>query len=248
LPNWSCHASPTFPEGSQPEGSQPEGSQPEGSQPEGIEPDCGEPDGGEIESRGRSIAGHPVGMVVVQRVRVRWDAASRGSAQADVRRAVADVYRLPPLESDVPVVVHDVLADESAGYRPVEQVLAGADAARAAGLWIETEGSAVIVDRLPGWAAYPAPRPYPRLFKLMPGEVGRYRANFRFTGCCCAPQWYYESWTVHVAYDTPRADLFLDSRIDASRIDHDVDHRVHLYGGRQRRSARVRAAAWRVRP
>jgi hypothetical protein len=55
--------------------------------------------------------------------------------------------------------------------------------------------------------------------------VGRYRANFRFTGCACNPSWFYETWTVHISNGSVEADLFIQSKAD-----HDVDHRVHLYG------------------
>jgi hypothetical protein len=171
-------------------------------------------------------------VVIVQRVRVRWSAASRGAVHADLRRGVGDVYELPPLP-DESLLVHDVVADEAAGYLPEAQVLAGADAVRAAGLWIECAGDRVVVDRLPSRAAYPIRRTPARLFTLAPGQIGRYRANFRFTGCACAPRWYYEHWTIHVAVAAVRQDLFLDAQTVR-----DVDDRVHLYGGAQRRSAK----------
>ncbi|TDC43027.1 hypothetical protein [Micromonospora sp. KC213] len=95
----------------------------------------------------------------------------------------------------------------------------------------------VIVDRLPGWAAYPARHTSYRMFTLQPGQIGRYRANLRFTGCACAPRWCYESWTVHIAFTPPRPDLFL-----SGVADRDVDQRVHLYGGSARRAALHRAS------
>jgi hypothetical protein len=131
---------------------------------------------------------------------------------------------------DGDVVVHDVLADEAVGYRPTEQSGAGLDEAREVGLWIEVSRDRVMVDRLPGWAAYPIRRAPARLFTLKPGQVGRYHANFRFTGCACAPQWYYEQWTIHVAHAEARPDLFL-----VTPPVREVDDRVHLYGGAPRR-------------
>ena len=34
----------------------------------------------------------------------------------------------------------------------------------------------------------------------LPGQIGRYRANFRFTvtTCACNPSWYYEDWLILV--------------------------------------------------
>jgi hypothetical protein len=67
------------------------------------------------------------------------------------------------------------------------------------------------------------------------------KANFRFTGCACAPQWFYEQRTIHVAHTEARSDLFL-----ATAAVHDVDDRVHLYGGSQRRSRRISAGGSRT--
>ncbi|MEU4423797.1 hypothetical protein AB0F81_24465 [Actinoplanes sp. NPDC024001] len=85
------------------------------------------------------------------------------------------------------------------------------------------------VSRLPGWAAYPR-REWPtRLFTLQPGQVGRYRANFRFlfTRCPCDPSWYYENWLVHVSNGPVSPERFLHGEPAFN-----VDHRTHLYGGR----------------
>lgn len=108
-------------------------------------------------------------------------------------------------------VVHEILADDAVGYQPAVQTSCGVDALRAVGLHIESTDNGMVVERLPGSDVYPASRRTSRLFTLKPGEIGRYRANFRFrfTTCACAPRWYYETWTVHVAYARPRPDLFL---------------------------------------
>jgi len=72
------------------------------------------------------------------------------------------------------------------------------------------------------------------LFTLAPGQVGRYRANFRFTFTECSgnPSWFYEEWTVHVANGPVDPDRFVDRDPD-----HDVDNRVHLYGGTTKQAA-----------
>ncbi|SNY55514.1 hypothetical protein SAMN05421748_116160 [Paractinoplanes atraurantiacus] len=127
------------------------------------------------------------------------------------------------------MVIHDVLADETTGYTTRHQVSSGGvERARDLGLWLSKETSAVLVDRLPGSAAYPRQSGPVRLFKLLPGEIGRYRANFRFavTTCQCNPSWFYEDWLLLMANGEIETDGFL-----ARTPDHDVDHRVHLYGG-----------------
>jgi hypothetical protein len=107
----------------------------------------------------------------------------------------------------------------------------GLDRARDLDLWLSMKGSALVVDRLPGWAAYPRLTGPARLFVLQPGQVGCYRANFRytFTTCPCNPSWYYEEWLILVANGRIRTDGFV-----SREPDHDVDHRVHLYGGLRR--------------
>ncbi|MBU2669507.1 hypothetical protein KOI35_38960 [Actinoplanes bogorensis] len=136
------------------------------------------------------------------------------------------------------VAVHDVLADEATGYARHEEVsYGGVERGRDVGLWFMSEGSTLKVDRLPGRAAYPADSGPARLFTLEPGEVGRYRANFRlrFAACCCDPSWYYETWSVHVSNGRVEADRFV-----RGEPDHDVDKRVHLYGGSIRSGGRIR--------
>jgi hypothetical protein len=84
------------------------------------------------------------------------------------------------------VVLHDVLADEGVGYEHRDGVVSGGfDVARDLNLWLSMKGSALVVDRLPGRAAYPRQHGPGRLFTLAPGEVGEYRANFRFTVTSC---------------------------------------------------------------
>ncbi len=125
------------------------------------------------------------------------------------------------------VVLHDVLADEATGYARHEKSGAGGTKqARDIGLWLSWKGSALAVERLPCRAAYPRQGVSARLFALEPGQVGRYRANFRFTGCGCDPSWFYEDWLIHVC----NGKIDVDGLI-SHKPDHEVDHRVHLYGG-----------------
>jgi hypothetical protein len=134
------------------------------------------------------------------------------------------------------VVVQDVLADEAAGYERSLQVFGGSlGSAEGVGLWLAVQGASVVVGRLPGWAAYPRPGGYAGLFTLGPGQVGRWRANFRFTGCACSPSWYFEDWLVHVGNGVAEADRFADGVPDR-----EVDQRVHLYGGGARSAGRRR--------
>ncbi|MFF0371999.1 hypothetical protein [Micromonospora sp. NPDC005087] len=133
------------------------------------------------------------------------------------------------------VVIHEVFADEAAQYVPHEAVVSGGvDRARDRDLWLSSKGSALVVDRLPGSAAYPHQSGPARLFVLMSGQIGRYRANFRFrfTACACDPRWYYEDWLLLICNGEMKADGFI-----SRKPDHDVDHRVNLYGG-SRRSGR----------
>ncbi|GAA2850812.1 hypothetical protein Acy02nite_34160 [Actinoplanes cyaneus] len=183
------------------------------------------------------------GVITIQRVRVRWPAAARGAPHANARRGLNTPVALPPSLPPGEVVIHDVLADEATGYRREETVLHGdLKRARDLNLWLTPAGPALIVDRLPGRAAFPRPAGRARLFTLQPGEAGRYRANFRFVGCLCDPSWYYEEWLIRIGLGAEAL-----TRPDPA---HDLDDRTHLYGGRvrSRRLADVPAPARRPRP
>jgi hypothetical protein len=171
-------------------------------------------------------------VITIQRVRVRWSPAARGAPHANARRGLCRPTILPLSLPDAAVVTHEVLADEATGYVPEEEVAGGGvDRARDLDLWLSTEASTLVVDRLPGWAAYPRRSGPARLFTLLPGQIGRYRANFRFTvtTCACDPSWYYEDWLILIANGEVRGDGFV-----TRTLDHDIDHRVHLYGGARR--------------
>lgn len=173
-------------------------------------------------------------MIVIQRVRVRWTAAARGAPAANARRGLDQAAPLPRSLPEADVVIHEVLADEAVNYERRDETLAGGvNRARDIGLWLRHDEATVTIDRLPGSAAYPPPSASTRLFTLASGQVGRYRANFRFTGCQCDPSWWYENWLVHVSYGQVTHDRFVHGQPDR-----DVDHRVHLYGGTRRRARR----------
>ena len=172
-------------------------------------------------------------VIVIQRVRVRWSAAGRGAPQANLRRGLDRPVTLPDSLPTGDVVLHDVLADEADGYVRRDDVRAGGVClARDLALWLSADDAAVTVERLPGRAAYPRPRPAARLFTLAHGQVGRYRANFRFIACQCDPSWYYEDWLIHVSNGDAERHLFV-----GGEPDREVDERVHLYGKRSRSSS-----------
>lgn len=134
------------------------------------------------------------------------------------------------------MVIHDVLADEAAQYVGHDGVVSGGlDRAHDLDLWLSGKSGTMVVDRLPGGAAYPRQSGPARLFALQPGEIGRYRANFRFTvtTCACNPSWYYEDWLILIVNGEMKTDEFI-----SREPDHHVDHRVHLYGGSKRPSWR----------
>ena len=171
-------------------------------------------------------------MITIQRVRVRWSAAARGARQANVRHGLCRPVTLPAPTATDDLLIHDVLADEATRYARHDAVVTGdPDRARDLDLWLSVKGSTLLVDRMPGRAAYPRHSGPGRLFALLPGQVGRYRANFRFTftTCTCNPSWYYEDWLVLVANGEIKTDGFI-----SREPDHDVDQRVRLYGGSRR--------------
>lgn len=175
-------------------------------------------------------------MITIQRVRVRWSAAARGARQADARRGLCRPAQLPSTLPSGDVVVHDVLADESVRYERRDSVVSGGlDVARDLNLWLSVKGSALVVDRLPGQAAYPRQHGLGRLFSLAPGEVGQYRANFRFTvtTCACNPSWHYEEWLVLIRHGEMGSGGFISCKPHQA-----VDQRVHLYGGSRQPSHR----------
>ncbi|MEW2590420.1 hypothetical protein [Micromonospora aurantiaca] len=64
-------------------------------------------------------------MILIQRVRVRWTAAARGSLAANAGRGLVRAMPPPRPLPDAELVVHDVLADQEVGYQHREGVRAG---------------------------------------------------------------------------------------------------------------------------
>ncbi|BCJ73383.1 hypothetical protein CS0771_29270 [Catellatospora sp. IY07-71] len=174
-------------------------------------------------------------MVVIQRIRVVWRQDERGAAHAGLRRNVPRVLPLPdPLPEDA-VVVHDVVADSSSGYRLSERVLSGTSAAAAVPLELTPADDGVTMYATGSGAVYPRGGHRRRLFTVAEHQVGLYHANFRFMGCACSAQWWYEDWTVRVGNAAAHPGLFLE------RTPRQVaDHRVSLYGGRPTNGAHFR--------
>ncbi|GII57334.1 hypothetical protein Pth03_57230 [Planotetraspora thailandica] len=164
------------------------------------------------------------GTLIVQRVVVRWSKQSRGAEGATRRRHIPRAFPLPSMP-DAPLRFHDVLAQERTGYTPSETIKLHALPADLKGLLFKPDGTGVVVMRTPAWHVFPYDRRAVQVFRLLPGELARYLANYRFSGY--STDWYYEEWTVHIAYAPWRADLFL-----RDAFDHVKDERVTLYGGR----------------
>jgi hypothetical protein len=164
-------------------------------------------------------------VLIAQRIVVRWTKQGRGAEEAGRRREVPAAFALPS-GPDAPLVVHDVVAEEGAGYVPTGVVQGHELPGQLNGLRFKVSGTAVLVERTPVRAAYPTDRFPGRVFSLESGERARYRANFRFSGY--STDWYYEQWTINLAYRPWRRDLFL-----SGEFDHDKDERVSLYGGRR---------------
>jgi hypothetical protein len=79
-------------------------------------------------------------VITIQRVRIRWTAATRGAPSADARRGLDTPVRLLGVMPDGEVVVQDVLADETAGYKLSHKVFGGGlGRARDVGLWLEMQ-------------------------------------------------------------------------------------------------------------
>ena len=95
----------------------------------------------------------------------------------------------------------------------------------------------LVVDRVPGRAAYPRQSGPARLFALkpggdrpVPGELPVHLHHLRLQSELVR----YEDWLILIANGEMKADGFV-----SREPDHHVDHRVHLYGGS--RQPRVRA-------
>lgn len=161
-------------------------------------------------------------MVIVQRIVVRWGKDERGAQQATLRGRVSAGVELPVMPSS-PLVVHGLLAESRTGYEPIAEIRECRLPTHLPGLHLSVTGDTLRVARVSTSAAFPHLRHPVQLFQLGPGERARYRANVRFSGYNIP--WYYEEWTVNIAYAPWHRELFL-----AEDFDHELDERVSLYG------------------
>ncbi|MFL1431807.1 MULTISPECIES: hypothetical protein [unclassified Nocardiopsis] len=161
--------------------------------------------------------------IAVQRISVWWTKAGRDARSADLRRGLPETFPLPDLpepEAATPVLLHDVALREENAYAPEEVARYVAMTGVPWCLRLREHGGLLTVARATPDSAESFPRRWPRpLFTLRPGEVGRYRANFRLTAGWSG-EWVYSDWTVRIGHrawhtSTPAVD---------------VDDRVHLYG------------------
>ncbi|GII34765.1 hypothetical protein Pmi06nite_82070 [Planotetraspora mira] len=164
-------------------------------------------------------------ILIVQRVVVRWSKQGRGAEAATRRRNIPRAFPLPPMP-DAPLLLHDVVTQERTGYTPNETISTHTLPIDLKGLLFKPDGTGVEVIRTPAWHAFPHDRRPAQMFRLLPGELARYLANYRFSGY--STDWYYEEWTVHIAFAPWRPNLFL-----GDKFDHVKDERVTLYGGRE---------------
>lgn len=167
-------------------------------------------------------------MLVIQRARIFWTARGRGAAEATVRGRLPNAFPIPR-SGRGEVLVHEVSLGEADGYAQSEETRIHSDLSEVDWLHLRCEPSgAVRVERQPVWASYPISRRVVHLCTLEPGQSARYRANFRLSGYSMA--WTYYDWTVNIAHEPPRDDLFLGRKYDFER-----DDRVSLYGKPARR-------------
>jgi hypothetical protein len=127
------------------------------------------------------------------------------------------------------VLVHEVSMRESDGYAQSEELRVHSILSEVDWLHRKREPtSAVRVERRPVWASYPISRRVVHLCAFEPGQSARHRANFRLSGYSMT--WTYHDWTINIAHESPRDDLFIGRKYDFER-----DDRVSLYGKRARR-------------
>lgn len=176
--------------------------------------------------------------LAVQRVAVDWSRATRGACDAEKRSRLPDMFALPEVPPGAAAVRHDVVMSEVRGYRPQSTFGAEPDdvlrhrVMPRLGLRFTVDGDRLLARRVPVGDAFPRRRPV-LMFALAPGELGRYRVNFRFTSFSHESDWRYGQWTLTVGFRAAPAEFAV--RPPAA----DVDDRVSLYGnGTVRRRAR----------
>lgn len=127
------------------------------------------------------------------------------------------------------VLVHEISMREADGYARSEETRVCGNLSEVDWLCLRREPSGAIrVERQPVWASYPISRRVVHICTLEPGQSARYQANFRLSGYSMT--WTYYDWTVNIAHEPPRGDLFLGREYDFKR-----DDRVSLYGKPVRR-------------
>ncbi|WP_329244585.1 hypothetical protein OG417_48080 [Actinoallomurus sp. NBC_01490] len=162
-------------------------------------------------------------VLVVQRVRIVWTARGRGAVEATARGRLPNAFPFPRGGSGQ-VLVHEVLMREADGYARSEDFRIHDDLSEVDWLRLKREpDGAIRVERRPVWASYPISRRIVHICTLEPGQSARYQANFRLSGY--SMEWTYDDWTINIAREPPRADLFLGRKFDFER-----DDRVSLYG------------------
>ncbi|CAL9476115.1 hypothetical protein SUDANB121_02953 [Nocardiopsis dassonvillei] len=163
--------------------------------------------------------------ITVQRVSVWWTRAGRVARSADLRRGLPGTFALPELpepDPGAPVLLHDVALREWRGYAPEEEARYVARSDVPWFLRLSEHGGLLTVARTSPGGTDAFPRRWPRpLFTLRPGEVGRYRANFRLTAASHLSDRLYSDWTLRIGH---RAWHTSEPAVE-------VDDRVHLYGG-----------------
>lgn len=161
---------------------------------------------------------HDGPVVIIQAITTRWTRASRGAPQATIRAAVPEVAALPTLGRPLPgTFVHELEALEERRFT-LDEIVAEERSelpVTVAGVQVALDDDLVVVTRTASrWGGWP-PRPRARVvFRLAPGDWGRYVCNARIGG---ARDWAYLRVVVNVAAlatsrndgANPRSDLFV---------------------------------------
>lgn len=160
-------------------------------------------------------------MIVVQRVLTRWTKRSRGAPGAVRRNAVSEAFPLPSTRQ-AGVLVHRVVAREEDDFAVQERQLESYELPEfgllmlddTAGVRLEmTAGGLAVIGVTDVWCQCFTVFPRRRervVLRLLPGEWGRWRLNFRLWEDDGRSDWSYQKWVVNVGHlPTPTTDLFL---------------------------------------
>jgi hypothetical protein len=120
--------------------------------------------------------------------------------------------------------VHEVSMRDAGRYKASEEIHIRSSLSELDWLNLRREpNGAIRVERQPVWASYPISRRRVHLGTLAPGQSARHQANFRLSAYSMT--WTYYDWTINIAHEPLRDDLFLVRRYEFER-----DDRVSLYG------------------